>query len=342
MNHSLKAWNTFGLEQSANEIVCVENEQQLVNVWQSANALHQPVLILGEGSNVLFLDTFHGTVIINRIKGIEVTEQPEAWQLHIGAGENWHRLVEHTLQLGMAGLENLALIPGCVGSSPIQNIGAYGVELQRVCAYVDCVELATGKTQRVSATECRFGYRDSIFKHEYQDRYAIVAVGLRLMKQWQPVLTYGDLARLDPATVTPQQVFDSVCHMRRTKLPDPNISGNAGSFFKNPVVAKDVAEALLSQFPNAPHYPQPDGSVKLAAGWLIDQCELKGVSIGGAAVHRQQALVLINAGNATSEDVVNLAHLVREKVGEKFNVWLEPEVRFIGQTGEVNAVEIIA
>lgn len=342
MNHSLKAWNTFGLEQSANEIVCVENEQQLVNVWQSANALHQPVLILGEGSNVLFLDTFHGTVIINRIKGIEVTEQPEAWQLHIGAGENWHRLVEHTLQLGMAGLENLALIPGCVGSSPIQNIGAYGVELQRVCAYVDCVELATGKTQRVSATECRFGYRDSIFKHEYQDRYAIVAVGLRLMKQWQPVLTYGDLARLDPATVTPQQVFDSVCHMRRTKLPDPKISGNAGSFFKNPVVAKDVAEALLSQFPNAPHYPQPDGSVKLAAGWLIDQCELKGVSIGGAAVHRQQALVLINAGNATSEDVVNLAHLVREKVGEKFNVWLEPEVRFIGQTGEVNAVEIIA
>ncbi|HCD1257995.1 TPA: UDP-N-acetylmuramate dehydrogenase [Citrobacter amalonaticus] len=342
MNHSLKAWNTFGLEQSANEIVCVENEQQLVNVWQSANALHQPVLILGEGSNVLFLDTFHGTVIINRIKGIEVTEQPEAWHLHIGAGENWHRLVEHTLQLGMAGLENLALIPGCVGSSPIQNIGAYGVELQRVCAYVDCVELATGKTQRVSATECRFGYRDSIFKHEYQDRYAIVAVGLRLMKQWQPVLTYGDLARLDPATVTPQQVFDSVCHMRRTKLPDPNISGNAGSFFKNPVVAKDVAEALLSQFPNAPHYPQPDGSVKLAAGWLIDQCELKGVSIGGAAVHRQQALVLINAGNATSEDVVNLAHLVREKVGEKFNVWLEPEVRFIGQTGEVNAVEIIA
>ncbi|EGT3575984.1 UDP-N-acetylmuramate dehydrogenase [Citrobacter amalonaticus] len=342
MNHSLKAWNTFGLEQSANEIVCVENEQQLVNVWQSANALHQPVLILGEGSNVLFLDTFHGTVIINRIKGIEVTEQPEAWHLHIGAGENWHRLVEHTLQLGMAGLENLALIPGCVGSSPIQNIGAYGVELQRVCAYVDCVELATGKTQRVSATECRFGYRDSIFKHEYQDRYAIVAVGLRLMKQWQPVLTYGDLARLDPATVTPQQVFDSVCHMRRTKLPDPNISGNAGSFFKNPVVAKDVAEALLSQFPNAPHYPQSDGSVKLAAGWLIDQCELKGVSIGGAAVHRQQALVLINACNATSEDVVNLAHLVREKVGEKFNVWLEPEVRFIGQTGEVNAVEIIA
>lgn len=342
MNHSLKPWNTFGIDQRANEIVCAENEQQLLDAWQSAKASNHPVLILGEGSNVLFLDTFHGTVIINRIKGIEVTEQPEAWHLHVGAGENWHNLVRYTLQQGMPGLENLALIPGCVGSSPIHNIGAYGVELQRVCDYVDCVELATGKSLRVSATECRFGYRDSIFKHEYQDRYAIVAVGLRLPKQWQPVLTYGDLVRLEPETVTPQQVFDAVCHMRTTKLPDPKVNGNAGSFFKNPVVAAEIAHTLLAQFPGAPHYPQADGSVKLAAGWLIDQCQLKGVSIGGAAVHRQQALVLINAHNATSEDVVKLAHHVRQNVGEKFNVWLEPEVRFIGQTGEVNAVEIIA
>ncbi|WP_436859718.1 UDP-N-acetylmuramate dehydrogenase [Citrobacter tructae] len=342
MNHSLKPWNTFGIDQNANEIVCAENEQQLLNAWQSANERHQPILILGEGSNVLFLDDFHGTVIVNRIKGIEVTEQQDAWHLHVGAGENWHHLVQNTLQLGMPGLENLALIPGCVGSSPIQNIGAYGVELKQVCEYVDCVELATGKALRVSAAECRFGYRDSIFKHEYQDRFAIVAVGLRLNKQWQPVLTYGDLTRLDPETVTPRQVFDSVCHMRTTKLPDPKVNGNAGSFFKNPVVSAEAAQALLSQFPNAPHYPQADNTVKLAAGWLIDQCELKGVTIGGAAVHRQQALVLINASHATSKDVVKLAHHVRTKVGEKFNVWLEPEVRFIGSAGEVNAVEIIA
>lgn len=242
----------------------------------------------------------------------------------------------------MPGLENLALIPGCVGSSPIQNIGAYGVELQRVCEYVDCVELSTGKHLRVNAAECRFGYRDSIFKHEYQDRFAIVAVGLRLPKQWQPVLTYGDLTRLDPTTVTPQQVFDSVCHMRTTKLPDPKVNGNAGSFFKNPVVTGNIAQELLAKFPTAPHYPQADGSVKLAAGWLIDQCQLKGMRIGGAAVHQQQALVLINADNATSQDVVQLAHHVRQKVGEKFNVWLEPEVRFIGPQGEMNAVEIIA
>lgn len=342
MNHSLKPWNTFGIDQSAKEIVCAETEQQLISAWQNATRQQQPVLILGEGSNVLFLEDFDGTVIVNRIKGIKITQHPDAWHLHVGAGENWHHLVQYTLQHGMPGLENLAMIPGCVGSSPIQNIGAYGVELQRVCYYVDCVELATGKSLRLTASECRFGYRDSIFKHEYQDRYAIVAVGLRLPEQWQPVLTYGDLTRLDPATVTPQEVYDSVCHMRTTKLPDPKINGNAGSFFKNPVISSEQAQVFLAAFPGAPHYPQADSTVKLAAGWLIDQCQLKGVQSGGAMVHQQQALVLINTGHARGEDVVDLAHQVRLRVGEKFNVWLEPEVRFIGRAGEINAVEIIA
>lgn len=342
MNLSLKHWNTFGIDRNAQRIVCAENMPQLLEAWQTAVQNQQPVMILGEGSNVLFLEDFAGTIIINRIKGIDVSEEDDAWLLHVGAGENWHKLVQFTLERGMPGLENLALIPGCAGSSPIQNIGAYGVELQRVCNYVDCVELSSGKLQRLLAQACRFGYRDSIFKHEYQDRYAITAVGLRLTKNWQPVLSYGELARLDPSTVTPQQVFDAVCHMRTSKLPDPKINGNAGSFFKNPVVTSEQASILLAGFPNAPHYPQADGSVKLAAGWLIDQCQLKGVVVGGAAVHHLQALVLINAGQATSEDVVQLAHLVRQRVGEKFNVWLEPEVRFIGRSGEVNAVEAIA
>lgn len=232
MNHSLKPRNTFGIDHNAQHIVCAEDEQQLLNARQYATAEGQPVLILGEGSNVLFLEDYRGTVIINRIKGIEIHDESDAWYLHVGAGENWHRTVKYTLQEGMHGLENLALIHGCVGSSPIQNIGAYGVELQRVCAYVDCVELATGKQVRLTAKECRFGYRDSIFKHEYRDRFAILAVGLRLPKEWQPVLTYGDLTRLDPTTVTPQQVFNAVCHMRTTKLPDPKVNGNAGSFFK--------------------------------------------------------------------------------------------------------------
>lgn len=155
---------------------------------------------------------------------------------------------------------------------------------------------------RLTAEQCRFGYRDSIFKHEYQDRYVIVAVGLCLSKSWKPVLTYGDLTRFDPTTVTAREVFDSVCHMRMTKLPDPKVNGNAGSFFKNPVISSENAEKLLAGWPTAPHYPQADGSVKLAAGWLIDQCQLKGTSVGGAAVHRQQALVLINQSNATSDD----------------------------------------
>lgn len=342
MNLSLKPWNTFGIDRNARRIVRAETSQQLLEAWQSAVQSQQPVLILGEGSNVLFLEDFSGTVIINRIMGIEVHEEADAWYLHVGAGENWHHLVQRTLEQGMPGLENLALIPGCAGSSPIQNIGAYGIELQRVCNYVDCVELSSGVTQRLSAEACRFGYRDSIFKHEYQDRYAITAVGLRLTKVWQPVLAYGDLTRLDPATVTPNDVFDAVCHMRTSKLPDPKINGNAGSFFKNPVITAEQAGLLLSAFPNAPHYPQADGSVKLAAGWLIDQCQLKGTAVGGAAIHHLQALVLINTGQATSNDVVQLARLVRQRVGEKFNVWLEPEVRFIGRAGEVNAVETIA
>lgn len=342
MNHSLKPWNTFGIDCHAQRIVCAESTQQLVAAWQAAVQDQQPVLILGEGSNVLFLEDFAGTVIINRIAGIEVHEQADAWLIHVGAGENWHKLVQFTLEHGMPGLENLALIPGCAGSSPIQNIGAYGVELQYVCDYVDCVELSSGTSQRLSSQACRFGYRDSIFKHEYQDHYAITAVGLRLEKNWQPVLTYGDLTRLCPQTVTPQEVFTAVCRMRQSKLPDPKVNGNAGSFFKNPVVTAEQAETLLAAFPHAPHYPQADGSVKLAAGWLIDQCQLKGTTLGGAAIHHLQALVLMNTGTATSNDVVQLAHLVRQRVAAKFAVWLEPEVRFIGRYGEVNAVEAIA
>lgn len=342
MNHSLKPWNTFGINRNASNVVCAESAQLLLNAWQQATQNHQPVLILGEGSNVLFLEDFAGTVIVNRIMGINITEGVDAWHLHVGAGENWHKLVQFTLDNGMPGLENLALIPGCAGSSPIQNIGAYGIELQSVCEYVDCIELATGDAKRLSAEECRFGYRDSIFKHEYQAGYVIVAVGLRLPKRWQPILSYGDLIRLDPETVTAREVFDTVCHMRISKLPDPKVNGNAGSFFKNPVITQAKAEELLATWPGAPHYPQADGSVKLAAGWLIDRCQLKGTTLGGAAVHRQQALVLINENNATSDDVVQLAHLVRQRVGEAFDIWLEPEVRFISRNGEVNAVEVIA
>lgn len=342
MSIPLKPFNSFGISANAASLICATSAQQIVDICQNARKAGEPVLILGEGSNILFLEDFLGTVIVNRISGIEINETEQAWHLHVGAGENWHNLVEYTLDQGISGLENLALIPGCAGSAPIQNIGAYGTELKHICEYVDCIHLKTGEQVRLASHACRFGYRESIFKHEYQNEYAIIALGLCLSKQWKPVLTYGDLTRLNPETVTSRQVFDSVCHMRMTKLPDPKVTGNAGSFFKNPVISSQQSMLLEQQYPSAPRYPQADGSVKLAAGWLIDQCSLKGYRIGGAAVHRQQALVLINEENATSDDVVKLAHHVRQCVGEKFDIWLEPEVRFIAAKGEVSAVETIS
>lgn len=339
---SLQADNTLGLAIRAHHRIIADTPEAILTAWQRAERHQQPFILLGEGSNVLFLDDFAGTVVLNRIKGIDIQEQDDSWKIHVGAGENWHALVESTLREGIAGLENLALIPGMAGSAPIQNIGAYGVELKDVCAYVDVLDLRTGETARLSQQECAFGYRDSIFKHQYQQGYAITALGLSLSKQWRPVLTYGDLTRLNPATATPQDVFDAVCRMRRSKLPDPRVTGNVGSFFKNPLVSREQADRLMSAYPDMPHYPQACGEVKLAAGWLIDQCQLKGFRLGGAAVHQQQALVLINADQASSQDIVELARTVRARVGQKFDVWLEPEVRFIGAQGECNAVEIIS
>lgn len=339
---SLKKHNTFALQANAAHLVIADTIELMIKVWQKTQKRQEPLLVLGEGSNVLFLEDFSGTVMINQLKGIDIREEKDAWFLHVSSGESWHDLVCRTLETGIPGLENLALIPGLVGSAPIQNIGAYGIELKNVCDYVDLLDLKTGAIDRISASDCGFGYRESIFKHRFQKGHIIVGVGLRLNKQWNPMLNYGDLTKLDPETVTPRQVFDSVCAMRRSKLPDPTVTGNAGSFFKNPLVSNEKAATMIAQFPSMPHYPQQDGQVKLAAGWLIDQCKLKGHQIGGAAVHSQQALVLVNLDNATSQDVVALARYVRNTVAAKFDVWLEPEVRFIGADSELNAVEVLS
>ncbi|MGG2143394.1 UDP-N-acetylmuramate dehydrogenase [Symbiopectobacterium sp. RP] len=339
---SLKPYHTFSLPVYADEIVCADTPDSLAASWRHASEQNKPVLIMGEGSNVLFLEDFAGTVIVNRIKGIEIAEDDRGWHLHVGAGENWHHLVEYTLQQGVSGLENLALIPGCVGSAPIQNIGAYGAEFKQFCAYVDVLDLTLNQLTRLSAEQCKFDYRESIFKHEYRQGFAIIAVGLHLTKSWVPLLGYGDLAQLDPATATPDAIFTTVCAMRRKKLPDPALMGNAGSFFKNPVVSAEQAQVILIRYPTAPHYPQHNGTVKFAAGWLIDQCQLKGHRIGGAAVHQQQALVLVNLDGARSDDIVALSRYVRNSVAETFALWLEPEVRFIASTGEVSATEVLS
>lgn len=331
---TLKPWNTFAIDALAHRIVTAHTEAELLLLWWQAT---QPVLLLGSGSNVLFLENYAGTVLLNRILGIAVREDAEAWYLHVGAGEKWHDLVAYTInKQQIPGLENLALIPGCVGSAPIHNIGAYGVELQDVCEYVDVLHFNHGDKRRLTSAECKFGYRDSIFKHHYRNNCAIVAVGIRLRKAWQPRLSYGDLKRIEAHSVTPRQIYDTVCNIRRRNIPDPALTGNAGSFFKNPVISAEEATRLLARYPNAPYYDQPDGRVKLAAGWLIECCKLNGYQLGGAAVHNQQALILINQdGHATGQEIAALAQYVRRKVASKFAIWLEPEVRLIAAQGEV-------
>lgn len=340
MKPSLTPFHTFHLPVSASQIVPIHEPAQLYHAWQQAKQTAQPVLLLGQGSNVLFLSDFDGVVLLNQLKGIAHREDSDFHYLTVAGGEVWHELVKWTLAHGIFGLENLALIPGCVGSAPVQNIGAYGVEFEKVCDFVEVLDLNRGTTFRLSREACAFGYRDSVFKQQYSEGYAIVSVGLKLAKNWQPELSYGSLAQFDPHTVTAQQIFDEVCAVRSAKLPNPDEFGNAGSFFKNPVVSRAQFDAIVAAHPNVPHYPQADGSVKLPAGWLIDQCGLKGHQIGGAAVHTQQALVLINKQNATGSDVAELAKHVRRQVRQKFGVELHPEVRFIGATGEVNSEEI--
>ncbi len=337
----LKSFNTFGLDAQARMGFVLNNEAELDalrgSAWWSDS---QPRLLIGEGSNILFTADFDGLVIVNRLKGISVQETADAWLLHVAAGENWPALIQWTLQHQMPGMENLALIPGTVGAAPVQNIGAYGVEFCQFCEYVDTWHFADGHRQRYSAAACQFGYRDSLFKHALHDQVIITAVGLRIPKQWQPVVEYGRLKALG-ANATAEQIFMTVCELRQSKLPDPNLLGNAGSFFKNPVVSATQAAALKQQHPAIPCFAAGEGQNKLAAGWLIDKAGLKGFRLGNAGVHRDQALVLVNQGNASAAEILQLAKHVASTVKQQFSVQLEPEVRFIGKSGEIDSLQAI-
>ncbi len=337
----LKSFNTFGLDAQAKMGFVLNDEAELDVLRGSTWWLDsQPRLLIGEGSNILFTADFDGLVIVNRLKGISVQETADAWLLHVAAGENWPALIQWTLQHQMPGMENLALIPGTVGAAPVQNIGAYGVEFCQFCEYVDTWHFADGHRQRYSAVACQFGYRDSLFKHALHDQVIITAVGLRIPKQWQPVVEYGPLKALG-ANATAEQIFMTVCELRQSKLPDPSLLGNAGSFFKNPVVSATQAAALKQQHPAIPCFAAGEGQNKLAAGWLIDQAGLKGFSLGNAGVHRDQALVLVNLGNASAAEILQLAKHVASTVKQQFSVQLEPEVRFIGKSGEINSLQAI-
>ena len=345
-NSSLKAFNSFSIDANAHLLFRFQQLSQLPELLaliKKVRVANQPVLVLGGGSNTLFCDDFNGLVIKVELMGIKQSEDEHVHYLQVAAGEDWHQLVESSVQKGLYGLENLALIPGVVGAAPVQNIGAYGVEFKDVCLSVDYIDLIDGEQKTLANEACLFAYRDSIFKGELKDRILITSVTLQLAKQWQPHCRYGLLQELGEtaSSISAQQIFDHVCEIRREKLPDPSLLGNAGSFFKNPVVSEHLSGQLLSHYADMPHYPQKDGMVKLAAGWLIDQCGLKGHQIGGAAVHQQQALVLINKNNATAKDVIELAWFVREQVLRKFAVLLEHEVRFIDASGETNLQQVI-
>ncbi|AQP37097.1 MULTISPECIES: UDP-N-acetylmuramate dehydrogenase [Vibrio] len=334
-NASLKKYHTFGLEQSCQLLAEVFSVQDLVEIYQSAEWQTLPKLMLGKGSNVLFTCDFQGMVLSNQLKGLQHTQDDNYHYLHVSGGEDWPSLVEWAVKQNIAGLENLALIPGCAGSAPIQNIGAYGVEFQDVCDYVDYLCLDSLTVKRLSAKQCLFGYRDSIFKHALHSNAIVVAVGLKLLKQWQPVLNYGPLQELDSHTCQAIDIYTRVCATRNAKLPDPRVLGNAGSFFKNPIISLEHWQALLESYPDLVSYPVEEGR-KVAAGWLIDQCGLKGYSLGDAQVHPKQALVLVNKGSATAFDVIQLAIKVCIAVQDKFSISLEHEVRFLDAMGETN------
>lgn len=329
---SLKPYNTLGLDYQCQHLCLIDSTQELKALF--TKGINGPYLILGGGSNVVLTADFAGTVIVIRTTGKVMTDNGQDYLLSVAAGENWHDLVEWTLQQGVGGLENLGLIPGSVGAAPVQNIGAYGLELAEVCDWVEYLDLTDLAIKRISGKECEFAYRESVFKGRLKGKAVITQVGLRLPKQWQPRLDYGPLKGFVGKAVSAQEVFDTVCQVRSTKLPDPNQLGNAGSFFKNPVINSTHYHQLLEQYPSMVAYRLTEGDYKLAAGWLIEQAGLKGYVLGDAAVHDQQALVLVNQGQASGDDICQLASYVKQQISRLFGVALEIEPRIIGAEGE--------
>ncbi len=332
--HSLRALNTFGIDALAAAYLQVTSIDMLRAARADANLASMPRLVLGGGSNLLLTRDFPGLVLHMCSTGIEqVGEDDSAVYIRAAAGENWHRFVLWTLRQGLGGLENLSLIPGSVGAAPIQNIGAYGVELQDRFHCLTAFDFDSGDMFELDRAGCAFGYRDSVFKHAWRERAVILDVTFALPKAWQPNLQYAELAReLEAAAIaapSAQDISDAVIAIRRRKLPDPAAIGNAGSFFKNPLVSASQRDALLAQYPHMVSYPQADGRYKLAAGWLIDQCGWKGRSLGAAGVYEKQALVLVNRGGARGADVTRLAAAIQSDVQARFGVRLEPEPVFV-------------
>ena len=326
----LREFNTFGVEARARWFCRVRDVGQLAALAAEPKLAGVPHLVLGGGSNLLLTRDFEGLVLRIEVPGLrELGDADGAWHIEVGAGENWHATVERLLAMGRPGLENLALIPGNCGAAPIQNIGAYGMELAERFDSLLAWDLETRQLVRMSSAECDFGYRDSVLKRQLAGRRVVLGITLSLPKQWQPVAGYADVVHELKARGISQPVahdiFAAVVAIRRRKLPDPAAIGNAGSFFKNPIVTRDEHRALIAHHPSLVGYPLPGGRVKLAAAWLIDAAGLKGATRGRAGVYEKQALVLVNRGGATGAEILALAREVQDKVAEKFGVLLEAE-----------------
>lgn len=333
-NADLGPRNTFGLPARAAQLAVVEKAEQIGLLTARSDWGQMPHLVLGGGSNVVFEGDFPGIVLLVAIRGRALVGEDESFfYVRAGGGENWHDFVRWTLEQGWSGLENLSLIPGTVGAAPIQNIGAYGLELAERFECLDAVSLDDGVARRFDAADCCFGYRDSLFKREEAGRWLITSVTFRLPKRWQAITAYADVKKeleaggiVEPTGI---DISNAVMAIRRRKLPDPTEIGNAGSFFKNPLVDAVTLARLLDEHPALPHYAQNDGSAKLAAGWLIDRCGWKGRDLGPVGSYERQALVLVNRGDANGADVRRIATSIRADVAAKFGVELEPEPVFV-------------
>ena len=327
-DYSLLKHNTFGMNVKARRFVEYDSEDELLRLIPT---LHGDVLHIGGGSNLLFRKDYDGTVLHSGIKGISIEDESgESVLVRVGAGEVWDDFVEWAVAQGYGGVENLSLIPGEVGASAVQNIGAYGVEAKDVIVLVEAVELQSGQKRCFGTAECDYAYRQSIFKNQLKGKYAVTYVTYRLSKMPSLKLDYGNISTMleGKQNIAVADVRKAIIDIRNAKLPDPKVQGNAGSFFMNPVVSREKFLALQKKYPQMPFYAT-DGGVKIPAGWMIDQCGWKGRSLGKAGVHDKQALVLVNLGGATSEEIIRLCDAVCKDVLNKFGIDIHPEVNFI-------------
>lgn len=332
-DYSLKAHNTFGIEAKCSRFLEYETIAEAQEVAGILRESHTPYIIIGGGSNLLLTKDYEGIVVRSDVLGIQIADD----RMTCGSGEVFDEMIEASLMAGLYGLENLSLIPGDVGASAVQNIGAYGVEAKDYIERIEAVEIATSRVMTIPAEHCGYGYRQSKFKQEWKNRYLITHVTYRLSTDFQPHLDYGNIREAlrlaygadDVSVLTAQQLRDAIIGIRNAKLPDPKVMGNAGSFFMNPIVGRGKYEQLAALYPGMPHYEVDKDHVKIPAGWMIDQCGWKGKALGRAGVHDKQALVLVNLGGATGDEIVRLCQAIQKDVEAKFGIVIHPEVNII-------------